>query len=148
MTQLNEGRLIEIAQKTPTAEEFFTYAAGRERNARDGITKLTQIREQMRIEGYHPVPQDLLSMFRELERAGVGKLEKDYFKWAVPIKTVGSTVTAKPAAKVATPSIPLARKNLVIYFDKSREINLQFTANLTKEEIAFVAEKLLQECTA
>lgn len=87
--------LSEIAQKTPTAEAFFTYAACRARNVREGVSRIPAIRAQMTKEGFHPVPQDLLAMFKELEKAGVGQLRGTQFKWHAPIKEIGNALTLK-----------------------------------------------------
>lgn len=143
MTQLNAEKIAEILQRSPTAEAFATYAACRERNVRDGVSRLPAIRAQMAKEGFHPVPQDLLSMFRELERAGIGKLQGDQFKWSVSIKRVGEAIESPKPVKAE--SIPTSAKELVIFFDKNKQVEVRFPENLTPAEIRFVADKLLQE---
>ncbi len=149
---LNNEKIAEIMQRSATAEAFATYAACRVRHARDGVSKLPTLRAQMLAEGFTPVPQDLLKMFRELEQAGVGKLQGDLFKWSVPIQHVGITpdkaaVEKAPKAVKPAPEAPKAQKSLVIFFDKERSISVQFPS-LTKEEVEFVAKKLLEECTS
>lgn len=140
---LNQEKIAEILQRTPTAEAFANYAACRERNIREGVSKLPAIRAQMSKDGFQPVPQDLLSMFRELERAGVGELKNDMFKWSVSIKEVGRALN--PAKNEVRP-LPTAHKSLVIFFDKNKEATISFTPNLSVEEVKFLAEKILNEC--
>lgn len=146
MTQVDNKRIAEIADRTPTSEAFFTYAACRSRNARDGVTPLRAIRQQLAKEGFLAVPQDLLSMFRELERAGVGVLNRaGEFKWNMPIKKVGEMVTHKEAVTEPT-NIPVALKKVAVFFADNRQALLEFTPNLTKEEVAFLAQKIIDEC--
>lgn len=157
MTIDNE-KIAEIMQKSPTAEAFATYAACRERNVRDGISRLPAIRAQMAKEGFHPVPQDLLAMFRELERAGVGQLWKDQFKWNMPIKDVGAAFEApksetprtqvaevKPSAHIA-PANNHNRRILTMSLGEGKEVSLSFTPNLSREDIRFVMQKALRLC--
>ncbi len=147
---MNEKEVSEILQKTPTAEAFATYAACRERDVRNGISRLPKIREQMKQEGFHPVPQDLLAMFRELERAGIGKLSGDKFKWFTSIKKVGSAGSTQSPKMLDSGKkdivIPKAQKTMVLFFDKNKEITVTFTPNLTRDDVAFLAEKILKEC--
>lgn len=147
---LNNKTISEIAQKSPTAEDFFTYAACRERHVRGGVSKLPDLRTQMKQEGFEPVPQDLLIMFRELHRAGVGELKGDTFKWNTSIKKVGEAVIgkteileSKPAKTTASSRI---EKALVVWFDNKKHVSITFTPNLTKDEVSFLASKLLREC--
>jgi hypothetical protein len=140
---MNTKAIVEIMQKSPTAEQFATYAACRERNARDGVTRLPAIRAQMTKEGFHPVPQDLLTMFRELERAGVGKLSGDKFQWSVSIKQVGEAlVEPKAEAPKQKPEVPT--KRFVMCFGNNKEAEISYTSTLTKEEVEFLCSKLLQ----
>lgn len=148
---INKNAIAEIAQKTPTAEAFFTYAACRERNVRDGVSRLSALRAQMIGEGFDPVPQELLSMFRELDRAGIGSLKGDFFRWGVPIKKVAEVVFEKPARvepiqKDPLSELPKALKSLVIYYADGKEMSISFTPNLTREEVRFALEKVLREC--
>lgn len=143
---INNSAIAEIADRTPTAEAFFTYAACRERNVREGISRLSAIRVQMAKEGFTPVPQDLLSMFRELEKVGVGQLKGDLFKWSVSIKEVGETISAPREHMAEIPKIPKSIKTFAVYYDNGRHASISFTPNLTKEEIKFLAEQLLKEC--
>lgn len=142
MTISNE-KIAEIMQQSPTAEAFSTYAACRERNVREGISRLPSIRAQMTKEGFNPVPQDLLTMFKELDRAGVGKLLKDEFKWNISIRDVG--VLAGPQAPLP-PKREVSKKTLVICFGENKDASISFTNNLTKEDIQFLASKMLQDC--
>ncbi len=150
MVQVNKNTIAEIAKKSPTAEAFFTYAACRERNVRQGVSRLPAIRAQMSVEGFHPVPKDLVSMFQELARAGVGTLQGKEFKWNVPIREVGQAGSIKESTPHVEHHInrviPQATKDLVIMFDTNKEVSIKFTANLTKDEINFIAAKLLKEC--
>jgi hypothetical protein len=139
---LNSKTIAEIAQKSPTAEAFFSYVSKRERNARGGVSKLPDIKAQLIKEDFNPVPQELLSMFRELERVGVGVLQGDTFKWSVPIKQVGKVLKSD---KVVS-SIPKSKRTLAVYFDTQREIEMSFSSGLTREEAKLAMEKLLQQC--
>lgn len=144
-----ESKLVEIAQRNPTAENFFAYAAERERDIKLGVSRLPQLREQMRAAGYEPVPQDLLTTFRELERAGVGKLQGDRFRWDMPIKKLGEAVFGpkkekQPAPKAEPRAIETHERTLVICFGKGREAAIRYT-DLTIEDVDFLREKLLLE---
>lgn len=146
---INNEKVVEILQKSPTAEAFATYAACRNRNVREGISRLPSIRAQMAKEGFHPVPQDLLSMFRELERAGIGHLWKDQFKWNVPIKEVASYLEVpkkKTSAQVYTHQRAVAEKTLVMSFGTDKKVSITFTPNLSKEDVDFMISKMLKEC--
>ena len=163
MAQINERVLTEIAEKSATAEAFFEYASKRTRNVRDGVSRIVQIKEQMRHEGYHTIPQDLLSMFKELERAGLGELKGDSFKWNVPIREVGMVVTKRGSRPKAVPHIdPIHHSNvhtfadtqrttpaksLTIMFASGKEATIQISASLSREEVRILTDKLLQECT-
>lgn len=140
---INNKVIAEIAQKSPTAGNFFTYAACRERNVRDGESRLSSIKSQMTKEGFIPVPQDLLLMFKELERIGVGILQGDKFKWLVPIKKIGDAIR-EPRREILSKH----EKSLVICFDKHKEASVLYTPNLTKADVHFLCEKLLNECQA
>ena len=143
---INAKVVAEIAQKTPTAEDFFEYCAKRERSARGGISRLPAIRAQMKEAGYEPVPQDLLLMFRELERANFGTLQGDKFKWRVSIKELGETLTAAPERTPEPQGIPNSVRTLSVYLGRDKEVNIQFTGNLTPDEAHFVYGKFLQSC--
>jgi hypothetical protein len=143
MTNVNSKAIVEIAERSKTAEAFLNYASTRERNVRGGITKLPAIRAQMHKEGLVAVPQDLLSMFRELERAGIGKLMGDKFQWYVSIRKVGEALEGKP---IKEPSpIQAATKSIVIYYGPNKEFKAEFTSNLGKEDLAFAMQKILWE---
>lgn len=145
---MNTKAITEIAQKSPTSEAFFTYAACRERNVREGVSRLSAIKAQMTKEGFHPVPQDLLAMFRELERAGVGQLHGDMFRWHVSIRKVGEAVVA-PKEAPSVPEIkprPPTNRSLVVYFDNGKEITADFTENLTRSEVENFCARLLKSC--
>lgn len=153
MTTINSKAIPEIFQKSPTAEAFATYAACRVRNVRGGTSRLPVIRTQMAKEGFEPVRQDLRSMFRELERAGVGTLKGEYFKWNVPIKTVGLAADVPRAhmAEIPPTEAPKrsyesktakAEKNLTVYFESGNEVNITYTGVLTRDEADFICHKL------
>lgn len=159
---INMNLVPEILRRSPTAESFATYAARRERKARDGVSRLPAIRAQMAKDGFDPVPQDLLLMFRELERAGIGALKGEYFKWNVSMKKVGLALegpdkifTEGGAVKREYMAIPKPKathplptrasvKSMVVVLGIGREVSIDFTANLTRADIDFVMTKLLQ----
>ncbi len=145
MGTINTKSISEIAERSPTAEAFFTYAACRERNVREGISRLSAIRAQMAKEGFQPVPQDLLVMFRELEQQGIGKLQGNLFKWNVSIKKVGEAANpASEALVVKTHEKPKREvKTLVICFESGKEVSVTLSEPLTKEEASLVANKLV-----
>lgn len=150
MVQINKEVVAEILQKTPTAESFAAYAANRKREVRNGVSPLLAIRAQMESEGYIAVPEDLLLMFKELDRAGVGKLDRGRFKWHVPIKEVSEVLTgpkrteapkAAPAASDPNPS-----KVLFVSFGPSKDIKISLPGDLTNNEVRYLCSKILQEC--
>lgn len=138
----NSKTIAEITQRTPTSEAFAEYASKRERNVRGGVSRLSIIKAQMIKEGYHIVPQDLLAMFRQYHDQGLGELSGDLFKWHISIKQLGNVKEYKQRA------LPEKRpqKNLVVCFSSDKEASVSFTPNLTKEDIQFICDKMLQEC--
>lgn len=150
---LNKAKIVEIMRKSPTAEAFATYAACRERNIRDGVSKLPVIRTQLLKEGFHPVPQELVSMFRELERAGVGVLRGDQFQWHVSIKAIGEAAAAHKPTKIKDehykqyPELTKrVEKTLSICLGSGKDVTISFTTNLSKEDCAWICRELLQQC--
>lgn len=138
-----------ISKQSPTAEAFFDYAASRDRNVRDGISSIQSLRNQMSKDGFHPVTKDLRQMFAELEEAGIGELKGDKFKWNVSIKLVGKPSVKQPSPKIgviAKPTNPVQMKNTSIFFGDKKEIHIQFTNNLTQEDLVTALEKVLKEC--
>lgn len=154
---LNQNALQEIAQKSPTSEAFFTYAACKGRMRRGNVTPLSRVRKSLSDEGFLPVPQDLLVMFRELEHLGAGKLQGDKFEWRIPLRTVGEIgmgqaprtkeVVSKPVVKPAlTPVAPESTHSLVIVLDPKRQVSINLPGMLNKDEADFIYGKLLQLC--
>lgn len=154
MNHINPKAIVEISQKTPTAEDFFTYAACRERNVREGASSLPATRAQLLKEGFSPVAQDLLLMFRELERAGVGRLLGDKFHWNIPIKRLADIVVDKTTVQEKPINLEPRqllnfksdKKTLVMIFADNREVTVSYSPGVTKEAILLLAERLLQEC--
>lgn len=145
MVQVNEKRISEILSQSPTAENFATYAACRQRNTKGGISPLREIRRQMRKEGFTPVPQELLSMFKELDRAGVGALKDGSFKWLLPIRDLGHLAAKdKQGPKVEPKPEPLAvprspdRGRLVVVFGVDRTVTVEYPGDISPEERDFV----------
>lgn len=147
---LNPKTVGEIFQRTPTAEAFAAYAACRNRNVRLGISKLPGIRAQMTKEGFDPVPQDLLSMFKELERAGAGTLSDGTFKWNVPIKKIGEIVSDEsPKEKIRLALVPPPKEGettLIVCFPSGKTASISLSSKLTVEECQFMCDKILRTC--
>jgi hypothetical protein len=121
----------------------------------------------MAMEGFDPVPQDLLIMFRELERAGIGTLKGECFKWNVSMKKVGLALEdpdkvfadggaikreymavpkPRPVPEIAAQADKNPLKSVVMVLGPGREISIDFTPNLTRSDLDFVMAKLLQHC--
>ncbi len=151
MTQINEQVLNEIAERTPTAEQFFEYAATRERNVREGISNLTTLRAQMAKEGYHPIPQDMLRMFKELEHAGLGSLRGDSFKWFTGIRDLANKVgvISKPTNpdKPKLAAVVSAEMSVSIALAPGKDVSFKIHGVLTSEDCRFIYETLLKKAT-
>lgn len=152
MTNINQQTIEEIAQRTPTSEAFFTYAACRERNVRAGVSSLPAIKAQMSLEGFHPVPQDLLVMFKELDRAGIGQLRGEKFKWNQPIKKVGEmgsvTKPSKPekVQRAHHTITTLVERRITMCLGAGKDVEVTIRGNLSDDDCSFIAERLLKEC--
>ncbi len=147
MIQINSKVIGEIADRSATAEAFFTYAACRDRNSRNGVSDIKAIRAQMEKEGFTTVPQDLLVMFRELDKVGIGRLQGNQFKWSVPIKSVGQALAepTKPKVERSAVTPPSNPKNLVFLFEGGKEISVTYTESLSKEDLQLLWNRLLKE---
>lgn len=160
MNNVSSSALAEIAEKSDTAESFFKYAASRDRNVRGGVSNIKDVRVQMAKEGYHPVAGDLLTLFKELERIGVGTLKDGKFKWNTPLKEIASLVTDSPRNSVAasilnqpshilsvaesyTPKIE--PQTLYFCFGAGREMSIKLFHGITRSEVEFITKKLLNE---
>ncbi len=149
MNEVNALTLAEISHKSPTAEEFFTYAACRERHVRGGISSVDSLRDQMRQEGFLPVPKDLVSLLKDLEKVGVGQFKGKFFRWNTSIRSVGEmahdsskVIPIKKDVKVPAPKT----KTLVMCLPGGKEVSITFSTSLTSEEVTFLSEKILKEC--
>ena len=143
MEQINKTAIQEIAGKNDTAEAFFEYLRKRERNARGGENSIQSIKQQMEENGFRPAPQELLSTLRELDRAGIIEMHGDRFKWRVGIKDVARAVASDRRPKL--PARPLGGvKTLVVCLDSHRRFKAEFPANLSRSEVRFLCEILLQ----
>lgn len=147
---INTERLADILQRSSTAEAFATYAACRERNARSGISKLSALRTQMQKEGFNPIPQDMLAMFKELEQAGLGQLRGDVFKWNLPLKRVGELAEEASVVKLPKPAPQLnvepeaVQRSLVVCFGGNKRVSISITGIVGKEELQMVVSELLK----
>ncbi len=157
MSTVNENVLAGIAERNPTAEGFFNYAAGRERNVRENVSNLPQLRLHMSKKGYHAVPQELLSMFRELERAGIGKFRGQDFMWYTSIKEVGERALGLNKAKVVAKPVkiePVSPIRITSQVEThltmkigAKSVTLVCTGTLTKEECQAVYAELLSKAS-
>lgn len=144
--------LKEVQQKSPTAQAFFEYAGRRERNVRSGVSRISAIRAQMAKEGFHPIPRDLVTMFKELEQAGIGELKAGAFKWYIPIRQIAGRVPPKPKQlkarnPLAYPQITTrVEKKLSMCLGNGKDVEIRFTDKLTKLDCKFVCSRLLLEC--
>ncbi len=147
MQDLNKNTVVEIAQKNDTAESFFAYLGQRKREARGGENSVDSIKRQMRLKGFQPAPQELLTTLRELDRAGIIELKGKQFRWKFGIKDVmGSFV--EPASEPA-PVIPIRAnysvKTLVVCLDKDRQFKAEFPAKMTADELKLLYNILEQQ---
>ena len=79
------------------------------------------------------MPQDLLSTFKELDRAGIGEYHNGAFKWNTSIKNVvEATSEEKPIKPEPQKTQPKQEDDLV-------------TLTLTSKQAKILLEKLLKE---
>lgn len=137
---INRNTIQEIMQKNGTSEAFFEYLRQRERNARGGQSSVQSIRQQMESSGFSAAPQELLSTLRELERAGIIEMHGDKFRWKVGIKDVARVIN--PGRKV----VPAPQtKSVAVCLNNMRKFSANLPTDLTKEEIKFICDFLMQE---
>lgn len=143
--QFSKTIVQEIAQKNATAEQLFDYLSTRERNARGGENSVQSIKQQMALKGFQPVPQELLSTLRELDRAGIIELKGDRFRWKHQIKDVVKAVQeTAPKAVALEPAIPMSLKTLVVRLDNTRQFTATFPAKMTAEERNLISQLLAE----
>ncbi len=156
---INNEKIADIMQKSPTAESFASYAARRARGgreARNGVSTIPAIRKQMEKEGFHVVPEDMLLMFKALDQAGIGQLKGKNFKWNLSLRRVGELAEqagvatqepiTKPLPKEPTKK-PVSKKSLIAYFGPGRDFEAEFPSDLTQDELAFILDKILHACS-
>lgn len=123
--------LSEIANKSDTSNNVFHVLRARVRNPRSGILKLSNIKEAMRERGFKAPPQEVLSTFRELERAGAGELDGDVFNWSVGLKE-----TAQTALGLKTePETHRPERHLLVCLDNSRQFEVSLPKDLSPKEL-------------
>jgi hypothetical protein len=145
MQDLNKNTVSEIAQKNDTAESFFAYLGQRKREARGGENSVDSIKRQMRLRGFQPVPQELLTTLRELDRAGIIELKGKQFRWKFGIKDVMRAVEPTQAPAPVIPlKTPLSQKTLVVCLDRERQFTAQFPSKLSQEELKLIYNTLEQ----
>lgn len=172
MTEIRANVVKKIADKNETAQAVFSLLAVRERNR--GDINLSRLRYDLLEEGFNIVPEDLLATFKELQTAGFGELiqhknQPARFKWFVNLKDVGQAALGdKPAPHreaFAIPSPPIKpssnmpalnvkdltkeaimsySQRLVVCFDNSRCVDIDFPVDITKSEAKFIYEKILK----
>lgn len=144
--QFNKSVVQEIAHKNQTAEQLFDYLLTRERNARGGENSVQSIKQQMALKGFQPVPQELLSTLRELDRAGIIELRGDRFRWKHQLKDVAKAIqpTRMPKADVSMPKVDTSTKTVVVLLGPGRTFSATFPPSLTQKERQLIARVLAE----
>jgi len=109
MVLLNETRVKEIAQASPTSKVIFGSLASRQRMRHQ--TDITRMQTQLKRAGQNIDTEAFMNTFKELEKAGVGSIvygrknNPNRFKWNYNLKDIGQafapTVSSEPP-KVGT----------------------------------------------
>lgn len=148
MQQINEQVVKAIPAKNEIAEALFTLWATRERNAREGRSTLDETRRQLKKEGYIVVPSELLSIFKELQRAGAGTLRGKIFTWgAVGLREVAKLAFDQKSVPVVeteqayggVTATERTYKVVVAYLSNDRKVKMELPADLSPKEAQFLS---------
>lgn len=149
--KLNKEILSKIAHRSKTAEAVFGVLAVRDRARED--TDLRRLKNRLIDEGFRVVPAEFLETFKELDRAGVGRLvqkagEPPRFRWNYNLKEVGRLgFNGAPSKPPSEPDLPKAKPNhstTVVILAEGRTASFQIPLNLEKEEADLLCRILLQ----
>lgn len=147
MTTFNYEMVKEFLSKYKSAQDVFAGLARRERDKKR--ISLVNLAEFLRANRVRITINDVIDVFSELERMGLGaiKSSKDgrpvYWEWYVSMKQMLSAVgvrapETKPVTSKPEPKPRLA--TVAIYSIHDKEIKIQMPAGLTRDEASKVAD--------
>lgn len=137
-------RIRRLMSSTMTGRSVAEYVSNRKRAAKEGISHLPTLEQQIKKEGHIVVTKEMEALFKGLAEAGVGNLKGNVFYWSVPINKL---LTAKQEAKKEEPKeekkSKKALKQLAVCFADERIAFVEFSPGLTKEDVGFLTDSLL-----
>lgn len=152
---MDEKKLTQIANQSATAKAIFKALNERQREPREGMMDTRRVRYELEQEGVKVVPQEFMEVFKNLEKAGVGKLINEKgkplsFKWTTSMKDVaakalvsgsGGTVTH---AETIKPMVSHHNSSLVAVLPSGREVPLALPHDLDKEDAQALCKMIMR----
>jgi hypothetical protein len=150
---MDEKKLSQIANLNATAKAVFKVFKERDRNPREGMMDTRRVRYELEQEGVKVVPQEFVEVFKNLEKAGVGKLitEKGKpmtFKWHTSMKDVaamalvtGGTVTHAESSKQPSTN---HHAGVVAVLPSGREVPLSLPNDLSQEDAQALCKMIMR----
>lgn len=149
---MDEKKLSQIANQSATAKAVFKVFKERDRNPREGVMDTRRVRYELEQEGVKIVPQEFMEVFKNLEKAGVGKLVREKgkplsFKWNTSMKDVaamalvtGGTVTHSEIMKHSEHH----HASVLALLPSGREIPLTLPPDLDKEDAQALCKMIMR----
>lgn len=153
MTKMDKAKLAQIVNEDPVAKAAFKHFLTRDRNPKDGIMDIRRAKYALQEEGVDVVPEELVSIFRDMEKAGCGKLISESgkpvrFRWTVNMKEAAKAalsttgvVSKKTKASGKTDSDGNSR-DMVLMLAPGRKARISLPVGLTPDEAEFIAEAI------
>lgn len=151
---MDEKKLSQIANQSATAKAVFKVLKERDREPRAGMMDTRRVRYELEQEGVKVVPQEFMEVFKNLEKAGVGKLINEKgkplsFKWTTSMKDVaekalvsGSSGTVTHAETIK--SMLSHHTNTVAVLPSGREVPLALPYDLDKEDAQALCKMIMR----
>lgn len=139
--QFNPTQAPAAAKLSPTSEAVFFLLTMRERNSPS--TDLRRIRQHLRKEGFHVVPEAVVDTFKALETMGAGTLvygkrgHAKTFKWKVPLKDVAKAAHLLPKELPKEEPVRAGLRTVIVLADSRRAI-VEIPNDLTPSEAELV----------
>ena len=149
-----EKDLTQNITRTATAKAVLDVLKERDRSPSNGIMELRRVRYELEDKGIEVVPNDFLRLFKEMEKAGIGKIIEEKgkptrFKWIRNMKDIGGGSSPAPSSgasiKAPVKSAPRGsgtNTELVLMLGPNRGVTIQYPADMSRAEFEFTLNTL------
>jgi len=149
---MDEKKLSQIANQSATAKAVFKVLKERDREPREGMMDTRRVRYELEQEGVKVVPQEFMEVFKNLEKAGVGKLINEKgkplsFKWTTSMKDVAAKALVSGGAVTHAETIkPMVshHSNMVAVLPSGREVPLALPHDLSSEDAQALCKMIMR----